>query len=89
MAPGVVRTPDCSISLASPGPRRVLATRRFPGEAWNELRDVEVGTPDRHRDDVEVLVVANERVDEPVLDLFPALRLVASFGVGLRIFRWG
>ena len=61
---------------------RVLATRHFPGEAWNELRDVEVGTPDRHRDDVEVLVVANERVDEPVLDLFPALRLVASFGVG-------
>jgi glyoxylate reductase len=61
---------------------RVLATRRLPGEAWNELCDVEIGTPDRPRDDVEVLIVANETVDEAVLDLFPSLRLVANFGVG-------
>ena len=61
---------------------RVLATRRLPGEAWSELRDVEVGMPDRRRDDVEVLIVANETVDEAVLDLLPSLRLVANFGVG-------
>lgn len=61
---------------------RVLATRRLPGEAWEELRDVEVGAPDRRRDDVEVLVVANETVDETVLGLLPSLRLVANFGVG-------
>jgi len=61
---------------------RVLATRRLPGEAWNELRDVEIGTPDRRRDDVEVLIVANETVHEAVLDLLPSLRLVANFGVG-------
>jgi tryptophan synthase alpha chain len=61
---------------------RVLATRRLPGEAWNELCDVEIGTPDRPRDDVEVLIVANETVDEAVLDLLPSLRLVANFGVG-------
>jgi glyoxylate reductase len=54
----------------------------LPGEAWNELRDVDVGAADRRRDDVEVLIMANETVDEAVLDLLPALRLVASFGVG-------
>lgn len=34
------------------------------------------------RDGVEVLVVANEAVDEAALDLLPSLRLVANFGVG-------
>jgi glyoxylate reductase len=58
---------------------KVLATRRLPGGAWAELGDVEVGRLDAPRDDVDVLVVANEGVD---LDLFPALRLVANFGVG-------
>jgi glyoxylate reductase len=57
----------------------MLATRRLPGEAWNELGDIELGTLSTERDDVEVLVVANEPVD---LDLFPSLRLIASFGVG-------
>jgi glyoxylate reductase len=61
---------------------RVLATRRLPGEAWNELPDVEIGTPNRRRDDVEVLIVANETVDDAVLELLPSLRLVANFGVG-------
>jgi glyoxylate reductase len=60
---------------------KVLATRRYPGQAFDEL-DAEVlpltelAAP---RDDVEVLVVANEPV--PV-DRLPALRLVANFGVG-------
>ena len=57
----------------------MLATRRLPGEAWDELGDIELGTLSTKHDDVEVLVVANEPVD---LDLFPSLRLIASFGVG-------
>jgi glyoxylate reductase len=61
---------------------RVLATRRLPGVAWDELHDVELGRLDRTRDGVEVLVVANETVDEAALDLLPSLRLVANFGVG-------
>ena len=58
---------------------KVLATRRLPGAAWDELADVEVGSLDAPRDEVEALIVANEAVE---LDLFPALRLVANFGVG-------
>jgi glyoxylate reductase len=61
---------------------RVLATRRLPGVAWDELHDVELGRLDRVRDGVEVLVVANETVDQAALDLLPSLRLVANFGVG-------
>jgi glyoxylate reductase len=56
----------------------ILATRRYPGPAFDELRDVEIG-PLEPRDDVEILVVANEPVDGA---LFPSLRLVANFGVG-------
>jgi glyoxylate reductase len=61
---------------------KVLATRRYPGPAFEELEDVEVrplselGEP---RPDVEALVVANEPVP---LDLLPGLRLVANYGVG-------
>jgi glyoxylate reductase len=57
---------------------KVLATRRYPGPAFEELVDVEVG-PLEQRQDVEVLIVANEPIDP---DAFPALRLVANFGVG-------
>ena len=60
---------------------KVLASRRYPGPAFDEL-DAEVLPPAElaaPRDDVEVLVVANEPV--PV-DLLPGLRLVANFGVG-------
>jgi glyoxylate reductase len=57
---------------------RVLATRRLPGEAWDDLGDVEVGPLDSTRDDVEILIVANETVD---LDRLPSLRLVANYGV--------
>jgi glyoxylate reductase len=61
---------------------KVLATRRYPGPAFDELDDVEVlplselAAP---RPDVEALVVANE---PPPLELLPGLRLVANFGVG-------
>jgi glyoxylate reductase len=57
---------------------KVLATRRYPGPALDELGDVEVG-PLEPRDDVEALIVANEPVDST---FFPSLRLVANFGVG-------
>jgi glyoxylate reductase len=61
---------------------KVLATRRYPGPAFEELDDVEV-TPLSElaapRPDVEALVVANE---PPPFDLLPGLRLLANFGVG-------
>jgi glyoxylate reductase len=57
---------------------KVLATRRYPGPAFDELDDVEVG-PLTPRPDVEGLVVANEPVSP---DSFPSLRLVANYGVG-------
>ncbi len=60
----------------------MLATRRLPGEAWDELGDVEIGPLEGPRDDVEVLIVAGDRVDDRVLDLFPSLQLVANYGVG-------
>lgn len=61
---------------------RILATRRYPGPAFDELDDVEVrpladlSTP---RPDVEGLLVANEPVP---LELLPNLLVVANFGVG-------
>jgi glyoxylate reductase len=61
---------------------KVLATRRLPGEAWNELDDVEVGAADGRREEVEVLIVAGDTVDDAVLDRLPSLQLVANYGVG-------
>jgi glyoxylate reductase len=58
---------------------KVLSTRRLPGAAWDELRDVEVGPIDRRRDDVEAVIVNNEPVD---LDLLPSLGLIANYSVG-------
>jgi glyoxylate reductase len=61
---------------------KILATRRYPGPAFAELRDVEVvplAELDGARPDVEALVVANEPVP---LDLLPSLRVVANYGVG-------
>jgi glyoxylate reductase len=60
---------------------KVLATRVYPGPAFDEL-DVEVlplAELREPRDDAEGLIVANEPVP---LDLLPALRVVANFGVG-------
>jgi glyoxylate reductase len=62
---------------------KVLASRRLPGDAFDELDDVEVTALTeltRSRPDVEAVIVANEAVP---LDLLPALRLVANFGVGV------
>ena len=61
---------------------RVLATRRYPGPAFDELEDVEVRSLadlDVPLPGIEGLVVANEPVP---LDLLPDLRVVANFGVG-------
>jgi glyoxylate reductase len=61
---------------------KVLATRRYPGPAFDELVDVEVqplAELEAARPDVEALVVANEPVP---LDLLPGLRLVANYSVG-------
>jgi glyoxylate reductase len=61
---------------------KILATRRYPGPALDELEDLEVlalSALAEPRSDVEGLVVANEPVQ---LDLFPKLRIVANFGVG-------
>ncbi len=67
---------------------KVLASRRFPGPAFDELTDVEL--LDGHlpsairstRADVEALAVMHEVVDGRTLDLLPALRIVANYGVG-------
>ena len=61
---------------------KILATTRLPGEAWDELGDVEIGAVDGLREDVEVLIVAGATVDDSVLDRLPSLRLVANYGVG-------
>lgn len=61
---------------------RVLATRHYPGPAFDELAGVEVlplAALDGPRPDVEGLVVSNEPVP---LDLLRSLRVVANFGVG-------
>lgn len=63
---------------------RVLASRRLPGPAWDELDDVELlGAPlVKARPDVEALVVVAEPVGDRLLDLLPSLRIVANYGVG-------
>jgi glyoxylate reductase len=61
---------------------KVLATRRYPGPALDELGDVEVlplSGLEGAREDVEGLIAANEPVP---LELLPNLRIVANFGVG-------
>lgn len=63
---------------------KILASRRFPGPAWEELEDVEYDDELGHetRPDVEALAVVGEVVDGRTLDLFPNLRVVANYGAG-------
>jgi glyoxylate reductase len=64
---------------------RVLATRRFPGPAFDDLEDVvlaPLADLREPRPGIEALVVGNEQVDDALLALLPDLRLVANFGVG-------
>ena len=61
----------------------VLAVRRFPGQAWDELGDVEYldGPLAEPRAGVEVLATV-AGVDAATLDLLPDLKLVSNYGVG-------
>jgi glyoxylate reductase len=62
---------------------RVLASRRFPGPAWDALEDVDVEWPVAvPHPGVEVLAVVAATVDDALLELLPDLRLVANYGVG-------
>ena len=62
---------------------RVLASRRFPGPAWDALEDVGVEWPvSGSRPGVEVLAVVAATVGDELLQLLPDLRLVAGYGVG-------
>jgi glyoxylate reductase len=62
---------------------KVLASRPFPGPAWDELEDVEYyESLDGTRPDVEALAVVGERIDAAVLAHFPNLKLVANYGAG-------
>jgi glyoxylate reductase len=63
---------------------KILASRRFPGPAWDELEDVEYyeGGLDGRRPGVEALAIVGERIDAEVLEQFPNLKLVANYGVG-------
>jgi glyoxylate reductase len=62
---------------------RVLASRRFPGPAWDALEEVAVEWPvTGPRPGVEVLAVVAATVDDELLELLPDLRLVAGYGVG-------
>ena len=62
---------------------RVLASRTFPGRAWDELENVEIEWPIADvRPGIEVLAVVATAVDATVLDRLPDLRLVANYGVG-------
>ncbi|MBD0348083.1 MAG: D-glycerate dehydrogenase [Thermoleophilia bacterium] len=67
---------------------KVLASRRLPGPAWDELRDVaylDGPLPEGlggERRGVEALAVVGERVEAGSLDLLPDLRLVANYGAG-------
>jgi lactate dehydrogenase-like 2-hydroxyacid dehydrogenase len=63
---------------------QILATRRLPGPAFDELADVAiVSLAELERTPgPEALIVTNDTVDGAVLDLLPDLGLVANFGVG-------
>jgi glyoxylate reductase len=63
---------------------KILAFRRFPGPAWDELTDVEYhdGALHESRPDVEALAVVGDVIDDRTLELFPNLRLVANYGAG-------
>jgi lactate dehydrogenase-like 2-hydroxyacid dehydrogenase len=64
---------------------KVVATRRLPGPAWEELDDVELLPAEglvEPRPDAEALIAANESVGDRELGLLPNLRLVANYGVG-------
>jgi glyoxylate reductase len=66
---------------------RVLSSRRFPGPAWEELRDVEYfeWPLSEVRGGAEALAVVARPVGDALLDLLPDLRLVANYGAGYEL----
>jgi glyoxylate reductase len=66
---------------------RILSSRRFPGPAWDELRDVEYfeWPLTEVRPGAEALAVVARPVDEALFELLPALRLVANYGAGYEL----
>ena len=66
---------------------RILSSRRFPGPAWDELRDVEYfdWPLTEERKGAEALAVVARPVDDALLDLLPDLRLVANYGAGYEL----
>jgi glyoxylate reductase len=66
---------------------RVLSSRRFPGPAWDELRDVDYfdWPLTVERLDAEALAVVARPVDDALLDLLPGLQLVANYGAGYEL----
>jgi glyoxylate reductase len=66
---------------------RVLSSRRFPGPAWDELRDVEYfdWPLTEERPGAEALAIVARPVDDALLDLLPDLRLVANYGAGYEL----
>jgi glyoxylate reductase len=77
--------PACIAGWGTNSAVKILASRRFPGPAWDELEDVEYyydGALHEVRPNVEALAVVGEVIDAPTLELFPNLRLVANYGVG-------
>src|SRR5215218_857697 len=68
-------------------PVRVLSSRRFPGPAWDELRDVDYfdWPLTVERPGAEALAVVARPVDDALLELLPGLRLVANYGAGYEL----
>jgi glyoxylate reductase len=66
---------------------RVLSSRRFPGPAWDELRDVDYfdWPLTAERPGAEALAVVARPVDDALLDLVPELGLVANYGAGYEL----
>jgi glyoxylate reductase len=66
---------------------RILSPRRFPGPAWDELRDVEYfeWPLTEVRAGAEALAVVARPVDQGLLELLPDLRLVANYGAGYEL----
>jgi glyoxylate reductase len=66
---------------------RVLSSRRFPGPAWDELRDIEYfdWPLTEERPDADALAVVARPVDDALLGLVPDLRLVANYGAGYEL----
>jgi glyoxylate reductase len=69
------------------GPTLILASRRFPGPAFDELPEVEVLEAPltelrEPRPEVFGIAALYERIGDEVLDMLPNLAVVANYGVG-------